>query len=153
MQLHLQDESRTLELGAQLGEVLKRYGPCPLLFRGPLGSGKTTLVRGLVGVYPGGEQAEVTSPSFNLVNIYPTSPEIIHLDLYRILPGSSDEILDEYLNPSQDQIIVEWSEHLAVQAYPDHFVLLCLDHCGASRRATLRGQGKLGAEILVRLRD
>ena len=50
---------------------------------GELGAGKTTLVRGLVEALPGGQDAEVASPSFNLVNLYPTQPETAHVDLYR----------------------------------------------------------------------
>ncbi len=55
-----------------------------LYLRGTLGSGKTTLTRGLVAALPGGEDAEVASPSFTLCNIYPTRPALLHADLYRM---------------------------------------------------------------------
>jgi tRNA threonylcarbamoyladenosine biosynthesis protein TsaE len=67
-----------------------------VLLRGDLGSGKTTFVRGLVAALPGGEEAEVASPSFNLVNVYPTRPEVVHMDLYRLRGGEAGELFEEY---------------------------------------------------------
>lgn len=153
MQLHLPDENRTLELGSLLAGILQQYGPCAVFFQGPLGSGKTTLVRGLVGHYPGGDQAEVNSPSFNLANIYPTSPEIIHLDLYRIQAGETDEALEEYLVLPERQILMEWSEHLPEAAYPEHYLLIGLDYQGSARRAVIRACGTSAEQILARLRE
>ena len=52
-----------------------------VLMNGQLGAGKTTFVRALVELLPGSENAEVGSPSFNLVNLYPTTPPVAHFDL------------------------------------------------------------------------
>jgi tRNA threonylcarbamoyladenosine biosynthesis protein TsaE len=153
MQLHLPDENRTLELGSLLAGILQQHGPCAVLFQGPLGSGKTTLVRGLVEHYPGGDQAEVNSPSFNLANIYPTSPEIIHLDLYRIQAGEVDEAVEEYLDLPARQILMEWSEHLPEAAYPEHYLLIGLDYQGSARHAVIRAYGAPAEQILAHLRD
>ncbi len=153
MLLHLQDETRTRKLGSLLSGILQGHGPCTVLFQGPLGSGKTSLIRALVEQYPGGEQAEVNSPSFNLVNIYPTSPEIIHLDLYRIEPGGSDELVEEYLGLQTSQILVEWSEHLPEAVYPEHYLSVGLDYRGSARKAAITAHGEYAEQILAGLRD
>jgi len=94
---------RRLALGAALGRVLSSLPPglrgqdgglVPLLLSGALGAGKTTLVRGLVSALPGAELAEVSSPSFNIVNIYPTTPQVAHFDLYRVVGSAPEELLD-----------------------------------------------------------
>ena len=92
----LPDEAATLALGRTLAGILSDPAcRAVLLLRGGLGSGKTTLVRGLVEALPGGGDAEVASPSFNIVNVYPTRPETYHLDLYRIPHG--DPAVEEHL--------------------------------------------------------
>lgn len=110
----LPDEAATLALGRALAHVLADSGTrAALLLRGGLGSGKTTLVRGLAEALPGGEEAEVASPSFNIVNIYPTRPETCHVDLYRIAGG--DPSVEEHLEAAADQdaiVAVEWAEYL-----------------------------------------
>ena len=60
MRLYIPDQDGTLALGAVLGQALAASrgdagGPLPLLLSGPLGSGKTTLVRGLVSTLPGAD--------------------------------------------------------------------------------------------------
>ncbi|MHC1789461.1 tRNA (adenosine(37)-N6)-threonylcarbamoyltransferase complex ATPase subunit type 1 TsaE [Solidesulfovibrio sp.] len=118
--LRLPDEAATLALGRALAGILADSArPAALLLRGGLGSGKTTLVRGLAGALPGGEDAEVASPSFNIVNVYPTRPEIFHVDLYRI-PGG-DPSVEEHLEAAAENdalVIVEWAEHLPRSLFP-----------------------------------
>ena len=83
-------------------------GIAALLLRGPLGSGKTTLTRALVEALPGGDQAEVASPSFTLCNYYPTTPPVMHCDLYRS-PGSlPDEIAEGLDKPEIFSILLRF---------------------------------------------
>jgi tRNA threonylcarbamoyladenosine biosynthesis protein TsaE len=77
----LPDEAATRALGARIGAVL-RPGDCVLLV-GDLGAGKTTLARGLIQSLLG-EDAEVPSPTFTIVQGYDTDPPIQHFDLYRL---------------------------------------------------------------------
>ena len=98
--LRLPGEADTLALGRALASILADPGKrAALLLRGDLGSGKTTLVRGLAEALPGGDEAEVASPSFNIVNVYPTRPEVFHVDLYRI-PGG-DPCVEEHLEAAR----------------------------------------------------
>ena len=77
---------------------------------GPLGAGKTQLVRGLARGM--GFAGRIQSPTFTLINIYstPCGP-LYHLDLYRL--ESDEEVLgaglDEYFEPDGIAVI-EWME-------------------------------------------
>lgn len=80
-----------------------------ILLVGDLGAGKTCFVNGLLSGL--GFSAGGCSPTFTLVNEYPTNPPINHFDLYRI--GSEDELYDmgflEYLDSPKINII-EWPQ-------------------------------------------
>jgi len=118
--LRLPGEPDTLALGRALAAILADPGKrALLLLRGDLGSGKTTLVRGLAEALPGGDEAEVASPSFNIVNVYPTRPEVFHVDLYRI-PGG-DPSVEEHLEAAADGdslVVVEWGQYLPRDLLP-----------------------------------
>src|SRR5712691_8780917 len=76
----------TFDLGRQVGEQLG--GGEILLLSGPLGAGKTVFVKGLAGTL-GIDSAEVTSPSFTLVNLYNGRLTLYHIDLFRLDEGAS----------------------------------------------------------------
>ncbi|MCL2122829.1 MAG: tRNA (adenosine(37)-N6)-threonylcarbamoyltransferase complex ATPase subunit type 1 TsaE [Desulfovibrionaceae bacterium] len=128
---------RTLEHMAALGRVLAdclRAEPslrCFLL-RGGLGSGKTTLTRFLVEALPGGDGAEISSPSFTLCNVYPTAPPVLHCDLYRVVGAVPDE-LSETLAAGDMAVVVEWAEYLPFSYLPQDFLDICLQVCDAYR--------------------
>jgi tRNA threonylcarbamoyladenosine biosynthesis protein TsaE len=90
----------------------------PVLLRGPLGAGKTTFVRELVQALPGSENAEVSSPSFNLLNIYPTTPPVGHFDLYRTEGREFDPDLEETLYAPDHFCLLEWAEYLPADYVP-----------------------------------
>ncbi|MBQ2475644.1 MAG: tRNA (adenosine(37)-N6)-threonylcarbamoyltransferase complex ATPase subunit type 1 TsaE, partial [Desulfovibrio sp.] len=86
MILRLKSLDDTARLGRLLAEevvnALAEQGPdasLALLLQGELGSGKTTLAASFVKALPGGEDAEVSSPSFTLCNVYPTRPQVFHV--------------------------------------------------------------------------
>ena len=93
-------------------ELAGRVGaPAVLCLYGELGAGKTALVRGLAEGL--GIRAQVSSPTFTIVNEYPGRPELIHFDMYRL--HGADELFDigweDYLR--RDAILaVEWSENV-----------------------------------------
>jgi tRNA threonylcarbamoyladenosine biosynthesis protein TsaE len=103
--------AETQTIGRRLGSTLAV--PSVVLLRGLLGSGKTTLVRGIAAGLGLKDLSLVNSPSFTLVNIYRGRCPIYHVDLYR-LKGSSDIDsigLDEFMG-REGVTIVEWSERL-----------------------------------------
>jgi tRNA threonylcarbamoyladenosine biosynthesis protein TsaE len=100
-------ESATIDIARQFAATLKP-GNLVLLF-GDLGAGKTLFTRGVVSYF--NKTIAATSPTFSLVNIYPTIPPIYHLDLYRI-QGDAELIdlgFEEYLE-SEGIVLVEWGE-------------------------------------------
>ena len=80
--------------------------------RGPLGAGKTTLVRAIVRALHGSDEG-VSSPTFIFRQRYEGTPPIEHVDLYRIEDPATelpDLALDEAFAP--DRItLVEWPDH------------------------------------------
>ncbi len=80
-----------------------------MLLYGPLGAGKTTLVRVVAAEL--GVTDTVRSPSFTIANIYQGRITVQHLDLYRLDDIGDDDALalEEYVRP--DAItLVEWPE-------------------------------------------
>jgi tRNA threonylcarbamoyladenosine biosynthesis protein TsaE len=98
-----------------VGHELALTLPVPgvVLLCGALGTGKTTLTRGLAGGLGLADPASVHSPSFTIVNVYKGRCPIYHVDLYR-LHGERDLHsigLEDFLG--RDGItIVEWGEQL-----------------------------------------
>jgi tRNA threonylcarbamoyladenosine biosynthesis protein TsaE len=108
----------TFALGEKIGAALK--GGEVILLSGELGAGKTLLTKGILSALDY-DAAEVTSPSFTLVNIYEARLKVFHIDLYR-LDEKSDiafEIgLDEILEEENAVVIIEWGERLKDFSFP-----------------------------------
>ena len=151
-QITLRNLSETERLGAMLAEAVGSCGIAALLLRGPLGSGKTTLTRALVEALPGGDQAEVASPSFTLCNYYPTTPPVMHCDLYRS-PGSLPDEIAEGLDRPEIFSVLEWSEYLPEAEMPQDYLDISLQPCEVSRQLTLQAHGPIAAKLLRHLRQ
>ncbi|TMB92738.1 MAG: tRNA (adenosine(37)-N6)-threonylcarbamoyltransferase complex ATPase subunit type 1 TsaE [Chloroflexi bacterium] len=102
-------ERETLDLGRAVGGALERGDLIGLA--GPLGAGKTVLVRGIAwGV--GADPAAVRSPTFVLHHVY-TGGRITlhHLDLYRLGSGTDIAFLDLEHQLESGAVLVEWGDH------------------------------------------
>lgn len=163
MDINLTTLDDTKRLGAALARALSESGRSQvLLLEGGLGAGKTTLTRFLVEALPGGNEAEVSSPSFTLCNIYPTRPEVWHYDLYRLEDGlPPDEVLDALDQASAPQsghpedrvlMFVEWPERLAPETLPASCIYCRLTAEQNDRRASFTGHGKSAGEVMARLK-
>ncbi len=104
----------TIEVGRQLAGLLNP--PQLLLLRGDLGTGKTTLVKGIAQALDAAETDEVTSPTFTLIHEYEGMRndhpvKLYHLDVYRLESERQLETLglDELLTPDA-LVLVEWGE-------------------------------------------
>ena len=105
----------TVEFGRELAKHIKP--PCLILLEGELGSGKTTLVKGMAAGLGVVREEEVTSPSFTLVHEYGRDRKVYHVDLYRI-EGARDFAslgLDD-LFEEEATVIVEWGERISDNA-------------------------------------
>jgi tRNA threonylcarbamoyladenosine biosynthesis protein TsaE len=106
--------AETIEVGRKLAQLL--VPPQLLLLRGDLGTGKTTLVKGIAQALDAAEADEVTSPTFTLIHEYDGVREgravkLYHLDVYRLEGERQLETLglDELLTPDA-LVLVEWGE-------------------------------------------
>ncbi len=139
-------ERDTLRLGALVAKCAANLSSgLTICLRGGLGSGKTTLTRGLCSALPGGENAEVSSPSFTIVNIYPTRPEVIHMDLYRLEGMVTDDIFEECAPGAWDRAggltIIEWAEYLPERLTPADRLTLTWLACESGRRVRIEACG------------
>ncbi len=98
-------EEETRDLGHKLGRVLKRGHV--ITFSGSLGSGKTTMIKGICAGLD--VQETVTSPTFTLINEYKGRVPVYHFDFYRIQEPEelTDLGLEEYFF-GEGICLVEW---------------------------------------------
>jgi tRNA threonylcarbamoyladenosine biosynthesis protein TsaE len=127
---HSNGPEDTEAAGASLAERLVRGDV--VLVSGELGSGKTTFVRGACRAL--GVEGPVTSPTFTIGHVLPGSPEVAHLDLYRLgsLAGEDPALLDDYLTPERVGF-VEWPA-VAEPALERVVARVLLEHGGGDRR-------------------
>lgn len=121
-----------------------------LLLRGPLGSGKTTFTAALVRSLPGCERAEVASPSFTICHHYPTTPPVLHGDLFRCQSSLPEEII-EGLDDKAVLTILEWAEHLPAADLPDEFLDISFKTDEHERLMTLAAHGHNAEKLLHNL--
>ena len=143
----------TIAWGKEFARGLQ--APLLVLLTGDLGSGKTTLTKGIVAGLGAADEEDVTSPTFTLVHVYgddvgragagtrgegavASRGVVYHGDLYRIESFHDFETLgleDAFAKPAV--MILEWSEKFPLQA-PWPQVRLKLEHMGGdSRRITV----------------
>jgi len=146
----LPDEAATLALGNRLALVLE-----PGLYvalSGNLGSGKTTLTRGILRGL--GYQGKVKSPTYTLVELYNLSKlDLYHFDFYRF--NDPQEWLDagfrDHFEP-RNICLVEWPER-AEGLLPPPDLKITLNEEGGGRRARIAAETEHGKRCLDRLAD
>jgi tRNA threonylcarbamoyl adenosine modification protein YjeE len=107
--VHSDSPESTERLGAVLGSVLRRGDV--VVLEGPLGAGKTCLVRGIVAG-AGGDATSVRSPTFVLHQPHRgTGLTVHHLDLYRLGTGATIEVLDLDTLLLDGAAVIEWGAY------------------------------------------
>ncbi len=126
------------ELDQVANHLIELANACPiLLFKGEMGSGKTTLIKAICEEL--GVVDTPSSPTFSLVNQYDSSSgkTIYHFDLHRI--ESVEELLDlgfeDYLD-SGSLCLIEWPE-LASPLLPESVISIQLEGEGSIRQITV----------------
>ena len=148
----LADEAATLDMGKRLALASKGQGLITL--RGNLGSGKTTLCRGLIcGL---GHSGAVKSPTYTLVEPYELATcHVLHYDLYRLLDPEETEYLgmrDSFANSLDKQTLtlIEWPEK-AAGFLPPADLELVLEVLPTSRRLSWQALTPHGRHLAAAL--
>jgi tRNA threonylcarbamoyladenosine biosynthesis protein TsaE len=150
--LILPDPQATRAQGARLGAAVAARRPEQLIIylHGDLGSGKTTLARGLLEAL--GHAGRVPSPTYTLVEPYALSGyRVYHVDLYRITNPSELENLG-----IADQLgagtvgLIEWPEHGAGRLPPPD-LRLRLELIPTGRLLTCEALTDRGTQVLARI--
>jgi tRNA threonylcarbamoyladenosine biosynthesis protein TsaE len=140
------NEAQTEAFGARLAAFLP--GVHLIYVRGPLGAGKTTLVRGLLTGL--GHTGPVTSPTFTMIEPYEVAGvALFHFDLYRIEDPAELEFLGlrDYLQ-SENVCIVEWPERAGDVLPPPDLDVMIRSSNDRGRVLQLQAHSEIGEAAL-----
>ena len=113
--------------------ILRNVHSKIVLFKGPMGTGKTTLIKSMVKKL--GSTDVVSSPTFAIMNEYSTAETVIyHYDFYRIdSPAEAlDFGFDEYLEQKAWNLI-DWPD-IIVGLLPQEYVVIEISKISDSKR-------------------
>ena len=131
--------AETVSLGRRLARVL---GPNDVVgFYGDLGSGKTTMIKGVAAGL--GVTEVVKSPSFVIITEYQGRVPVYHVDLYRVNSAAELEGVDlEGCIDGDGVCLIEWAER-AESELPERTVRVRLELAGTGRRIEITGSAGL----------
>ncbi len=142
MKIQLASEEETKLWGQKIGTIL-RAGDCIELI-GDVGSGKTTLTKGIaLGL---GIKETVQSPTFTINRTYDSSSglRLSHYDFYRLSdPGIMSEELAESLGQSDTVVIIEWGDIVTSVLPEDHVRITFSSPTETDRDITLEGSSEI----------
>jgi tRNA threonylcarbamoyladenosine biosynthesis protein TsaE len=145
--LELPDLSATTALGRRLGELLFPGSVVALI--GPLGAGKTHLVRAIAEGFGIADSRAVSSPTFVLIQEYAARLPIYHFDAYRL--RSEAEFYDlgahEYF-AGAGVSLVEWADRVPGSIPAEHLRIELKVTGETSRQALLTGAGQRYVELV-----
>jgi len=123
----------TIELGRRLGSQLK--GGEVIALCGPLGSGKTHLIKGIAAGLGAEDSTIVNSPTFVIVNEYTGRLDIFHIDAYRLNSISEFEMLgfDDFCYP-QSVVLIEWADKIESAIEMIDYIRIDIQHSGQNTR-------------------
>jgi tRNA threonylcarbamoyladenosine biosynthesis protein TsaE len=143
----------TVAFGRRLAALL-RAGDLVIL-DGPLGAGKTALVRGIgQGLAVTGD---VTSPTFVISRIHRPDPRrggalpLVHVDAYRLGGVTEVDDLDLDASLADSVTVVEWGEGKVEQLTEEYLVVRLERRDDDTRTARLLGHGPSWSQRLAQL--
>lgn len=138
METLLESAGQTEELGAKLAPWLRSRPGAVVYLQGPLGSGKTTLARGLLREL--GVDGPIRSPTYTLMEPYDIGVRrLIHLDLYRLRsPIEVEQLGLQDYPPDQSWWLVEWPERGGAVLPPADLSIVLAPE-GNGRKAKIQG--------------
>ncbi|MFI4954627.1 MAG: tRNA (adenosine(37)-N6)-threonylcarbamoyltransferase complex ATPase subunit type 1 TsaE [Gammaproteobacteria bacterium] len=139
--LPIPDTEAMLTLGHKLAQ--RSITECVIFLQGPLGAGKTTLIRGLLQGL--GYNSAVKSPTYTLVETYALAAHTIyHWDMYRIVEPEELEFMgirDYAQQPAW--WLVEWPEKVN-EMLPKPDLNISIQVEGTGRVVTLEAFTEIG---------
>jgi tRNA threonylcarbamoyladenosine biosynthesis protein TsaE len=134
----LPDAKATEAFGAALAKALGARSGVVIYLSGELGTGKTTLVRGLLHAL--GVEGSIRSPTYTLIEPYRAGgKDVVHLDLYRIAdPLELANLGLADFPPGQTWWLIEWPER-AGSTLPSADLELSLRHVPEGREVAIGG--------------
>jgi tRNA threonylcarbamoyladenosine biosynthesis protein TsaE len=150
MTFRTRSREETIAFGRRLGGRLQAGDVVAL--RGPLGSGKTTLTKGIAEGLGVQEPRWVTSPTFVLVHQYEGRVPVYHIDAYRLKGAADAEALGaDELFFGEGVAIIEWAERI-MAAVPDERLDIELAILGEDERElTLEPAGRRYEQLVAEL--
>ena len=148
MIITLKNETETTEIGSKLASCLK--GGEVIYLKGELGTGKTTLVRGVLNRL--GHTGNVKSPTYTIVEPYLIDSHVIyHFDLYRLDDPEELESLGirDYCD-GQSICFFEWPEK-GGNILPNADINLELTYLENTREVKFTAKSDVGKTILKQL--
>jgi len=100
-----------------------------------LGTGKTTLIKGIASAFKAASEEDVTSPTFTLVHEYrgPLA-NLYHIDLYRVdTPRQLETLGLDDLIAEDSVLLIEWGEKFS-RFVRDRDVEISLERVGEGDR-------------------
>ena len=154
LSMHLDDEAATLAFGARIAATIEPG--LAIYLHGDLGSGKTTLTRGILRTL--GYVGKVKSPTYTLVEPYALSRlDLYHFDLYRFRDAEEWALAGfrDYFNETS-VVIVEWPEKAVGQLPPadleiDLVPAVNRDGATLGRDASIKANTERGSRCLTRI--
>jgi tRNA threonylcarbamoyladenosine biosynthesis protein TsaE len=142
--------AQTEGFGHRLGPAL--FPGAVVALMGPLGAGKTQLVRAVAEGLEIIDGRVVTSPTFVLIQEYDARLPIYHFDAYRLAgPGEFFDLgIEEYFN-SHGVSLIEWADRVEDCLPPEHLRLTLAITGETSRRLSAEGRGERYAEVVRKL--
>ena len=148
MIITLKNETETTKIGSKLASCLK--GGEVIYLKGELGTGKTTLVRGVLNRL--GHAGNVKSPTYTIVEPYLIDSHVIyHFDLYRLDDPEELESLGirDYCD-GQSICFFEWPEK-GGNLLPNADINLELTYLENTRELEFTSKSDVGKTILKQL--
>jgi tRNA threonylcarbamoyladenosine biosynthesis protein TsaE len=148
-QFEVQTPEETAAFGRGLGALL--FPGAVVALVGPLGAGKTHLVRAIAEGLDIADSRAVTSPTFVLIQEYPARLPIYHFDAYRLRSAVEFAELgvDEYFQGA-GVCLVEWADRVAECLPADHLHITLVVSGETRRHVTLVGRGPRYEELVSR---
>ena len=140
----------TEAFGRRLGGLL--FPGAVIALIGPLGAGKTQLVRAVAEGLGIKNSRAVTSPTFVLIQEYDARLPIYHFDTYRLARERDfvDLGIQEYFEGG-GVCLIEWADRVE-RSLPEEYLRLAFEVTGeTTRRLTVQAFGRPYEEIVQRL--